>query len=123
MPSLALHDRMQPFADTGIETAQMECGDMLAVAVKWPAGFDGASVLPTSPDSYCPVPHWGYVIAGTVGVRYEDGHEELAHAGEVFYLPPGHVPFTNDGAKAVEFSPAKAMAEMMNKFLAAQPAP
>jgi hypothetical protein len=84
------------------------------------AGFDGrAMVAATGDDLYCQVPHWGFVVAGEIGAHYSDGREEVSRAGEVFYLPPGHVPFTGEGAEVIEFSPAAALAEQAEKAAAA----
>src|SRR2546422_3595925 len=38
----------------------------------------------------CPMPHDGYIIAGSLGVRQDDGSEEQFDAGDVMMLPPGH---------------------------------
>jgi hypothetical protein len=39
-------------------------------------------------------------------MRYTDGHEEVARAGEIWYAPPGHVPAISEEDTAwVEFSP------------------
>jgi hypothetical protein len=120
MPAQNLRRLQQPFGDTGILTAQVEWGETVAVATRFPAGFDGADMVEGSGlDAFCPVPHWGFVLSGEIAVRYSDGREETARAGEAFYLPPGHLPFTAGGAEIIEFSPAEAMAEQWAKAAAA----
>jgi quercetin dioxygenase-like cupin family protein len=51
-------------------------------------------------------PHWGYVFAGMLTVRYGERVETI-EAGEAFYLPPGHVPTAVAGTEFVQFSPAE----------------
>src|SRR3954452_6716265 len=67
--------------------------------------IDQTSLLKGAPDDRCQCPHWGYVLEGRLTYRFAD-HEETVHAGEAFYLPPGHVPIGNDPNSAiVQFSP------------------
>ena len=39
-------------------------------------------------------------------VRYAD-HEEVANAGEVYYMAPGHTMATEAGTVLIEFTPKK----------------
>ena len=64
------------------------------------------------PDKNCPIPHWGYMIKGSMHLQYKDGKEEVIHAGEVFYLPGGHTGWSDDGMSWIEFSPEKEMKEI-----------
>jgi uncharacterized RmlC-like cupin family protein len=52
-----------------------------------------------------PVPALGLRPAGALRIRYGDGADEVVRAGEMFYLPPGHVPRIEDDIAFVEFSP------------------
>jgi len=58
-------------------------------------------------DNSCQVPHWGYIVDGSLTVRYSDGKEETLKAGEVFYLRPGHLPIGDDKLTIIDFSPEK----------------
>ena len=62
------------------------------------------------PDDRCPVPRWGYVLAGMITFRFPDG-EETYVAGDAYYVPPGHTPVHYAGAEIVEFSPTKPLHE------------
>jgi hypothetical protein len=87
------------------------------------AHFDGYAVIFTSiredsdlapllkglPGDSCQCPHWGYVTAGRLTVRYGE-REELVEAGDAFYLPPGHVPAAVAGTEFVMFSPQDELA-------------
>ena len=73
----------------------------------WQAGYDQGVFLKGLPDDMCQSPHWGYVISGTLEVRYTDGSEEHIDAGQAFYLPPGHAARTTEGATFIVVSPEK----------------
>ncbi len=64
------------------------------------------------PDDRCQSPHWGYVIAGSLTLRYPD-REETFEAGDAYYAPPGHVPLVTEGTELVEFSPTDEYARTM----------
>ena len=51
-------------------------------------------------------PHWGYLVKGSFNVTYVDGPDEVVHAGDVYYLRPGHFVQTLEPVELVEFSPA-----------------
>jgi hypothetical protein len=80
------------------------------------AGFDAASAFSHLPGGACDVPHWGYVFAGEVAVRYSDGREEVVGAGEAFYMAPGHVTRFLEDTELVEFTPADLL-EQRNRLL------
>lgn len=71
--------------------------------------MDLAPILASLPGGDCPCPHWGYMLAGRMVVRYR-GDEETIEAGDAFYLPPGHAPKAEAGAEFVQFSPADQLA-------------
>ena len=62
------------------------------------------------PDDRCPVPRWGYVLAGMITFRFAD-REETYVAGDAYYVPPGHTPVHYAGAEIVEFSPTRPLME------------
>jgi hypothetical protein len=74
---------------------------------------DLAPILAALPSGNCPCPHWGYVVKGTITVRYGD-HEEVIEGGEAFYMPPGHAPEAEAGTEFVMFSPAKELAAVQD---------
>jgi hypothetical protein len=87
-------------------------GDMRCVQIELGPGTDLGPLLKGLPDDHCQVPHWGYVLAGSITVGYSDGQEEILRAGDLFYLPPGHTPKTDEGVTFVEFSPARELQEV-----------
>jgi len=63
------------------------------------------------PDDQCQCPHWGYVLNGRLSYRV-GSREEVFEAGDAFYLPPGHIPVSNQpGSEFVQFSPTKELRE------------
>ncbi len=95
------------------------------------AQFDGHNVIFTSiredsdltpllkglPGDSCQCPHWGYMFAGRITVRYAD-HTEVIEPGDAFYMPPGHVPAAEAGSEFVMFSPSEEMAVSMTAMKA-----
>ena len=61
---------------------------------------DLAPFLKGLPGDSCQCPHWGYMIADRLTVRYRD-HEEVIEPGDAFYMPPGHVPAAQAGSEFV----------------------
>src|SRR5207249_574470 len=68
--------------------------------VRFRPDMDQTPLLQGAPDDRCQCPHCGYVLEGRLTYRFAD-HEETVHAGEAFYLPPGHVPVGNEPNSAI----------------------
>jgi len=88
-------------------------GSMTANYMEFPGGTDFTPLLKGLPNDLCHSPHWGYIVKGSLRVRYTDGTEETAKVGEVFYWPAGHTAWTDEGAAVLDFSPEKEFAEVM----------
>ncbi len=65
---------------------------------------DMTPLLKGLPHDMCQCPHWGYLLRGTMRVRYPD-REEVIEGGQAYYLAPGHVPVMEAGTELLEFSP------------------
>lgn len=63
------------------------------------------------PDDACQCPHWGVLIAGEWRVPMTDGATHTVHAGEAYYLPPGHRFEVIRDSEYIEFSPTKELRE------------
>jgi hypothetical protein len=72
-------------------------------------GSDLAPLLKGLPGDSCQCPHWGYLFAGQLTVRYAD-HQEVIEPGDAFYMPAGHVPSAVAGTEMVMFSPQAELA-------------
>jgi len=89
-----------------IHTRGEEWGSQLVRHVTLPPSADFRPLLKGLPGDACDCPHWGYVIDGSITIRYADGTEEQNRAGDLYYWPGGHTAWTDDGVTFVEFSPA-----------------
>jgi len=49
---------------------------------------------------------WGYLVAGSIWLKYDDGTEEIINAVDVFYMPPGHTGIVKKDIKVLDFSPS-----------------
>lgn len=100
-------DSIPPELKAGVlETRGTQWGDIAVRYLDLPPGTDFAPLLKGLPEDRCQSPHWGYVLRGSIQVRYANGDEELTRAGEVFYWPGGHTAWTQEGIAFLEFSPA-----------------
>lgn len=89
-----------------IVTRGEDWGDQLVRHLTLPPGTDFTPLFEGLPGDACQCPHWGYVLAGSIHVRYGDGTEEVSRAGDLYYWPGGHTGWTDEGVTFVEFSPA-----------------
>ncbi len=92
------------FEDGAAASRQVEWGEMNVAFETYPGGMDAAELFKGLPDDRCQCPHWGYLIKGTLRVKYAD-REEVIRAGDVYYMAPGHIPVTDEDIEVVEFSP------------------
>lgn len=80
-------------------------GGMTAAYNELPAGGDMSPLFEGLPGNSCTAPHWGYILEGSIRIKYVDGKEETVNAGEIFYWPAGHLPFVEKDVKLIDFSP------------------
>jgi hypothetical protein len=102
-----------------IETRASECDGVLARHIQRPPGVDFTPLFVGLPGDMCQCPHWGYVVAGSIRVRYTDGTEELNTAGDVYFWRGGHTGWTDEGVTFLEFSPTAEIKPVLD-HLAAQ---
>jgi hypothetical protein len=103
----------------GIETRASEGGEFLARYIELPAGVDFTPLFEGLPGDLCQSPHWGYVLAGSIRIRYADGTEEVSSAGDVYHWPAGHTGWTDEGVTFLEWSPVHEIKPVL-EHLAAQ---
>lgn len=110
----------EDFGLVEVQTAELDGVTYDHVVVKQPV--DMTFMLRGLPGDCCHCSHWGTVVKGSMVVRYEDGREEKAVAGDVFHMTPGHIPTYEVGTEIVQFSPTgdlKATDEAIKRNLAA----
>ena len=88
-----------------IVTRGEDWGGLLVRHLSLSPGADFTPLLKGLPGDMCQCPHWGYVLAGSIHIRYADGTEEVNQAGDLYYWPGGHTGWTDEGVTFVEFSP------------------
>lgn len=98
---------------------ELQAGDLRLRYAEWgpiavrhasvPAGTDLSPVLEGLPNDRCPSPHWGIVLKGSIHLRHDDGTEETARAGELYYWRAGHTAWTDEEVEFVEFGPVAPM--------------
>ncbi len=99
---------------TGMAINHVEGWGGMTVAVnEAPAGTDFSPLLEGLKNNSCQVPHWGYIIKGALRLQYDDGKVEVLKAGDVFYMPPGHVANVEEDLKLMDFSPQKEFKKMV----------
>jgi hypothetical protein len=104
-------------------TIELEAGEIVTHGEEWgglsvrhlrlPPGADFTPLFKGLPDDQCQSAHWGYIVRGSITVRYADGTEEVSRAGDLYYWPGGHTGWTTDGVEFVEFSPAADIAPVL----------
>jgi hypothetical protein len=95
------------------KTRSIEQGGMTLAFERLRAGVETAPLYKGLPDDACQSPHWGYVISGRLRAIATDGSEDIAEAGQAYYLPPGHNVVVEEDALVVEFSPTHDRAATM----------
>ncbi len=89
-------------------------GGMTVAVNAMPAGSDLGPLLVGLKNNSCQVPHWGYILEGVLQLTYDDGRVEMLEAGELFYMPPGHVGVVVEDLKLMDFSPQKGMKKVIS---------
>ena len=100
---------------------EIEWGGMAVELGSFHEEVDPSPFFKGLPDDRCQCAHWGYVLQGQIRYRFED-HEEVYHAGDAYYVAPGHTPVIGANTEYVEFSPAEPYhqtAEVVGRNLAA----
>ena len=90
----------------GIVTRGEDWGGQLVRHLTLPAGTDFRPLFVGLPGDACQCPHWGYIVQGSICLRFADGTEEVNRAGDLYYWPGGHTGWTDEGVTFIEFSPA-----------------
>jgi AraC-like ligand binding domain len=98
--------KLQDYGLVEVRTAELDGYTVDFLTIKQPV--DMTVMLRGLPGDRCQCPHWGIVTEGSMIVRYAD-HEETALTGDVFYMPPGHVPAYEVGTRLIQFSPTDEM--------------
>ncbi len=100
------------FDEGGVVVQDAVWGDFHVAFETFRERFDAAPLHKGLPDDQCQCPHWGYALKGKMRVVYTD-HEEIAQAGDAYYIEPGHNAVYEAGTETVEFSPNELFQKIM----------
>ena len=81
-----------------------EAGAFTLAFERWKASSDTTPLLKGLPGDSCQAPHWGYLTKGQFRVVGANG-DEVIHAGEAYYLAPGHNVIVEQDVEIIEFTP------------------
>ena len=98
----------------GVTIRSTDWNGMAALYVRLSAGADFTPVLKGLTDDLCSCPHWGYVTKGAIYLKYKDGREEIARAGDLWHAPPGHTAWCIEDSEFIEFSPQHELATLLD---------
>lgn len=106
-------DGRWPICGSGFRSAQW--GDMEVGYTTTGVG-DHALLYQGLPGGVCQCPHYGYVFKGVIRSRYPgtDWPDEVAHAGEAYFFPAGHVLSYEEETESMELNPSAALNTLMN---------
>lgn len=79
-----------------------------------PAGTDFTALLEGLENDLCQVPHWGYVVKGSIRIIFHDGTETVFKEGEAFYMKAGHTAVVLEDLLLMSFSPEEGFEELNN---------
>ena len=95
-----------------IEGRYAQVGEFTVSFETFRADVDPAAYFRGLPDDRCQCPHWGMVRSGRLVARWPD-HEETYTAGDVYFIPPGHLPLNFAGTEIVSISPTERLRETL----------
>ena len=116
MPVVSEKNASQSASLDGLEV-HYEAVDGYTIAFeKHTRDADLADLFKGLPDDRCQAVHWGVVLKGKMIYRYGD-REDVIHAGEAYYAPPGHTPVLFAGTELIEFSNTTQLAKIMGVMM------
>jgi hypothetical protein len=91
-------------------------GDLEVCYTDLPGPLDASASYELMPTGDCPCPHYMYLLSGRMRARYTDPdvEDEVVEAGEVCFIPAGHVLIYEEATKAIEFNPAGPLKFLMD---------
>jgi hypothetical protein len=89
-------------------------GGMTVAYAKCAKGTDFTPLLKGLKEDMCQCPHWGYVLKGTLHLRYSDGREETVRAGEMWHAAPGHTAWCDEDTEYIDVNPSQEFADVID---------
>ena len=97
-------DMKKTMETSGLDIQEAVWGGMHLGIETYKEKVDLEPLLKGLPADSCQSPHWGYMVKGSMLVKYKDC-EEVINAGDAYYLPPWHIAIVEANSEMVEFSP------------------
>jgi len=92
--------------EPGGEQRKAEDGGMVIALERWQRGLDTTEMFAELPEGACQEQHWGYILKGSITMKYADGTAETLSTGQAYYIKPGHNAVVDEDVELVEFTPA-----------------
>ena len=112
MPVVSKKTASQSASLEGLEVHYEEVDGYTIAFEQHTRDADRADLFKGLPGDRCQAAHWGVVLKGKMIYRYGD-REDVIHAGEAYYAPPGHTPLLFAGTELIEFSNTTQLAKIM----------
>ena len=90
-----------------------DAGEMSFIRARVPGGSDFTGALSAVSPNRCEVPHWIYVLSGSLFIGHNDGRQENGKAGDFLYAEPGHTAWCDADTEFVEVSPREAARKLV----------
>lgn len=103
------HVHLDDFPKDGVLPMLHGWGGMTVDINNAPKGTNFGPLLEGLENNLCQVPHWGYVIKGSILIEYGDGKKVILKEGEAFYMRSGHTGEVLEDLLLVSFSPTEGM--------------
>lgn len=107
------------FQDDAGDIRAARWADMHVARYSLAPGTDLTPFFAALPDGLCSGDHYGIVLEGQITVRYRDGSEETARAGELYCWPQGHTGWSDEGAVFIAVTPLAQVEQMEERMAAA----
>jgi hypothetical protein len=90
----------------------------MSVAFTETGPADYTPVYQALPDGLCPCPHYMYLFEGRMRAKYpeSDRPDDVVLAGEVCFIPAGHVLIYEEATKALEINPTAELHVLMDSI-------
>ncbi len=97
---------------------QSEEWGAMSVAFTETGPADYTSVYQALPGGLCPCPHYMYLFEGRMRAKYPDSNrpDDVVLAGEVCFIPAGHVLIYEEPTKALEVNPTAELHVLMDSI-------
>jgi hypothetical protein len=113
-PEEEKHLSIDSFPTNNMVNYLSDWGGMTIAVNASPKGADLAPLLIGLKNNSCQVPHWGYILKGSLRLEYDDGNVVVLKEGDLFYMAPGHKGSVVEDLKLLDFSPQEEFKDLVS---------